>query len=190
MTLHKKQHLHPHNSIIINTTSTPQTYVEISKSAFDHNITYYKNLIGPHNKLAIVIKGNGYGHGSDQIAYLCERNSLVDWLCVAQLSEGIALRNITKPILVLGYSDISPESAIHKNIFFMVDNLEYAYKLNEIGKKHTYRFNIHVKIDTGLSRMGVLVAEAIPFKIERFLNGLGSMRGERNAGAFEHKHHA
>jgi alanine racemase len=153
----KDPHIIP--NVIINTI--PQTFLEISKTAFDHNIAYYKNLIGLANKLAIVIKGNGYGHGLSQIAYLCEQNSNVDWLCVAQLSESLSLQNISKPILVLGYSDVNPEEAINKNIYFMVDSLEYAHKLNVIGKKHGYRFNVHVKVDTGLSRIGVLAGDAL-----------------------------
>ena len=144
-------------------TTTPQTWLEISLSAFNRNITYYKNLIGAHNTLAIVIKGNGYGHGLHQMAYLCERNSFVDWLLVAQLSEALALQNITKPILVMGYSDVDPQYAVGKNIHFMIDSLEYAQKLNAIGARHGYIFNVHVKVDTGLSRMGVLASCANTF---------------------------
>jgi alanine racemase len=149
---------------------SPQTYIEISTSAFNHNAGYYKNKIGFQNNLAIVIKGNGYGHGLQQIATLCEQSKHIDWICVAQLSEGLALENVTKPILVLGYSDVSPELAINKNIHFMVDNLAYTQNLDAIGKKHAYRFNVHVKIDTGLSRMGVFSAEACEFikSLQRF----------------------
>jgi alanine racemase len=94
---------------------------------------------------------------------LCEYNKDIDWLCVAQLSEALALENISKPIMVLGYSDVNPEYSIGKNIHFMVDHLEYANKLNELGKKHTQPFNIHIKVDTGLSRMGILAHEALSF---------------------------
>lgn len=143
------------NTVMKTNKISPRTLIEISKAAFDHNIAYYKNIIGAHNTLAAVIKSNGYGHGLHQIASLCQQNSLVDWLCVAYLSEALALKNITKPILVLGYSDCSIENAVGKNIHFMVDNFEYAQKLNAIGKKYNYQFNVHIKIDTGLSRMGV-----------------------------------
>lgn len=149
------------NSYIVTPTiTTPQTWLEINSTAFNHNIAYYKKLIGPHNTLAVVIKGNGYGHGLNQMAYLCEQNNSVDWLCVAQLSEGLAMQNVSKPILVLGYSDVSPEHAVGKNIHFMVDSLEYAQKLNAIGAQHTYQFNVHLKVDTGLSRIGVLAPNA------------------------------
>ncbi|HLW72967.1 MAG TPA: alanine racemase [Candidatus Babeliales bacterium] len=163
MIIHNNKTLTSHKTTDINSSNTPQTYVEISTSAFNHNVAYYKNLIGQHNKLAAVIKGNGYGHGLHHMAYLCEQHNLVDWLLVAQLSEALVLQNITKPILVLGYSDVSPEYAIGKNIHFIVDHLEYAHNLNTIGKKHSYQFSVHVKVDTGLSRMGIPADEALTF---------------------------
>jgi len=94
---------------------------------------------------------------------LCEQNQNIDWLLVMQLSEALALQNISKPILVLGYPDVHPEYAIGKNINFTIDNIEYATKLHNIGKKHSYQFNVHIKVDTGLSRMGVLAHDAIAF---------------------------
>lgn len=152
-----------HPSLNPEMTANPQTWLEISASAFNHNTAYYKNRIGQHNALAAVIKGNGYGHGLHQIAFLCEQNEHIDWLCVAQLSEALVLQNISKPILVLGYSDVSPAYAIGKNIHFMVDSPEYAHQLHTIGKKHSHQFNVHVKIDTGLSRMGVLANQALSY---------------------------
>lgn len=142
-----------------------QTWLEISASALAHNSLHYKNLIGTNNKLAFVIKGNGYGHGMQQIATLCNQNPLIDYLCVAQLSEGLTLHAIGthKAILILGYSDVNPEKAINTNIEFMVDNLTYATTLNTIGKKHAYQFKVHVKIDTGLCRMGIAANKALDF---------------------------
>ena len=162
MISHNNQPLHPYIPTKTNNI-TPQTFLEISETAFNHNVNYYKNRIGHHNQLAVVIKANGYGHGLTQMAYLCEQNNAVNWLAVMVLSEALALEHVTKPILVLGYSDINPEYAIGKNIHFMVDQLEYAENLNAIGKQHSYQFNVHVKVDTGLSRMGVLAHEAIHF---------------------------
>lgn len=163
MIIHNNQALSSHKITNNNTVIAPQTYLEISASAFNHNAAYYKNLIGKNNKLAVVIKGNGYGHGLHQMAYLCQQNDYIDWLLVAQLSEALALKNITKPALVMNYSDVSPEYAVDKNIHFMVDNLEYAQSLNAIGKKHSYQFSVHIKIDSGLSRMGVLADQALLF---------------------------
>ncbi|HSC25094.1 MAG TPA: alanine racemase [Candidatus Babeliales bacterium] len=138
-----------------------QTYITISKSAFNHNAVFYKHIIGPSNKIAAVIKGNGYGHGLHQMALLCKENEYINVLCVAQLSQALAIQNCSKPTLVLGYSDTNPELAIKKNIHFMVDSIEYAQQFNDLGKRHSYQFPVHVKIDTGLSRMGVLASQAV-----------------------------
>jgi alanine racemase len=162
MIINNKQTEYPYTTTNSN-EPTPQTFLEISAAAFNHNASFYKNLVGQHNLLAAVIKGNGYGHGLNQMAYLCEQNSFIDWLLVAQLSEALAMQNIIKPILVMNYCDVSAEYAVGKNIHFMVDNIAYAQNLNAIGKKHSYRFGIHLKIDTGLCRMGVLANQALTF---------------------------
>jgi alanine racemase len=132
------------------------TYLEISSLAFTHNITYFKNKIG-NNALAVVLKGNGYGHGILEIATLCEQHTAVDLLCVATLSEALTIRKvgIQKPILVLGYSNYHEYYALNQNIAFVIDNLPYAQKLDDIGKKHGCHFKVHIKIDTGLSRLGI-----------------------------------
>lgn len=135
----------------------PQTFIEINQSAINHNIAYYKKRIGYDNKLAVVIKGNAYGHGLIEMGTICQQNSLVDWLCTANLSEAVTLQaaGITKSLLVLGYADIKIDHAIEKNIAFMVDNLEYAQQLNTLGKNYRYQFPVHIKVDTGLSRLGI-----------------------------------
>ncbi|HEX4069128.1 MAG TPA: alanine racemase [Candidatus Babeliales bacterium] len=161
--LNNNQNFTYHNPTTTNPITPLQTFLEISTSAFNYNVNYYKNIIGYHNKLAAVIKGNGYGHGLHQMAYVCQQNEHIDWLLVMQLSEALALQNISKPILILGYSDVPIENAIGKNIQFMIDNLAYAQKLNTVGKQHSYQFDVHIKVDTGLSRMGILAPDAIIF---------------------------
>jgi alanine racemase len=150
---------------LFNKSNFNQTSVEVSQSAINHNIEYYKNKIGSANKLAAVIKGNGYGHGLQEMGYLCEKNNAVSLLCTANLSEALLLRsrNISKSILVLGYADCNPMYAIKKNIAFMIDTLEYANMLNEIAKEHSYQFKVHIKVDTGLSRLGIFPHEALSF---------------------------
>jgi alanine racemase len=163
MTPHKQTENNKQQPLYITTNNPHQTWLEISKSALDHNSAHYKALIGNHNKLAVVIKGNGYGHGLSTIATLCDQNPAIDWLCVAQLSEALLIDTINKPILVLGYSDTDLSLAVNKKIDFMVDNLEYAEKLNTIGKKYNHQFGVHIKVDTGLSRIGVLPTYAYTF---------------------------
>jgi len=133
------------------------SWLEIDKNAIIHNISQYKKIVN-NNILAPVIKGNAYGHGLLQIARINEQNKNVDWLCVSHLSDALLLREkkIKKPILVLSCIDVDPVEAIHKNIDIVIGSYSSAQKLNIIGKQHNYRFNVHIKVDTGLSRLGIV----------------------------------
>jgi len=137
-------------------------WVEISKRALYHNIAQYKKFIGGKS-LAPVIKSNAYGHGLQEIARICQGNSQVDWLCTAMLREAITLRNlgITKPILVLSYLGGALEQAILEDISLAVYDVETITCLNEIGKQLDKPCKIHIKIDTGLSRLGVFADNAM-----------------------------
>src|SRR5579872_3381734 len=84
------------------TYSHHRSWVEISKSAFAHNVANLRMLLGSSTIFAPVIKANAYGHGTYEMATLCQESPLVDMLCVGLLSDAIALRahGITKPITV------------------------------------------------------------------------------------------
>lgn len=140
------------------------SWIEIKKSAIEHNIEQYKKIIG-NNILAPVIKGNAYGHGLIEIAHICQQNKNVEWLCVATLSEALELRKnkITKPILVLSCIGQNPEQAALQNISVVVYDIETINKLNAIGKNLGKSFNVHIKVDTGLSRLGVLPENTLEF---------------------------
>src|SRR5690348_7728440 len=95
----------------------PHTWIELSSSAFDHNVSQCKRIIG-RGALALVVKSNAYGHGMVPMAQMAQRNEQVDWLCVARLSEAVELRraHITKPILVLTLIDIDPLHMVNQAI--------------------------------------------------------------------------
>lgn len=141
-----------------------RTWIEINPVSFHHNVATYKKIIGT-NALAIVIKANAYGHGMYEIAQLAETMPAIDMLCVATLSDAIVLRakGIHKKILVLStIFDADPEEIVHHNIVCSVYDRETVHHLNNLGKKHNFRFPIHLKIDTGLSRLGIALEEALP----------------------------
>ncbi len=140
------------------------SWLEVNKNAIAHNISQYKKVID-NNILASVIKGNAYGHGLLPIARINEQNKEVDWLCVSHLSDALLLRRnkISKPILVLSCIDVDPAEAIHQKIDIIVGSYITAQKLNAIGKQHNYHFNVHIKVDTGLSRLGVLAQHVLEF---------------------------
>jgi len=143
----------------------PYTWIEINASAFTNNLALYKNIIGKDRVFAPVIKSNAYGHDMHQIARICEESGYVDWLCVGLLSDAIALRmsGITKPIFVLGYLDGNLAQAAGQNIDMLLFDYETAQELNAVGKEHNCTFNVHIKVDTGLSRLGVFPDQLIPF---------------------------
>lgn len=136
---------------------TVPTWIEISQRAFEHNVATYKKLIGPSVNLAVVVKSNAYGHGLTEIGTLCQHNPHVQWLCTSSLSEALTLRaqGITKPILVMSLIDADPAQAIMHDIDLMVYTKTMLTTLNTIGALLKRPAQIHIKIDTGMSRFGV-----------------------------------
>jgi len=139
-------------------------WIEINPAALAHNIDQYKTVIG-ERLLAPVVKSNAYGHGMLQIAQLCEANPQVAWMCVANLSDALKLREqgIQKTIMIMSCVDADISLAVNKNFEFIITHEELAHDLHAIAKKYNSSFNVHVKIDTGLSRLGVLTHRAVSF---------------------------
>ncbi len=138
------------------------SWIELDKQAFFHNIEQIRNLVGPAVSISIVVKGNAYGHGLLPIATLCQEHKDVDWLCTFSLSDAVLLRQhgITKPILVLGTHDDDLAKAILFNIDLALYDYATACELDRIGRSLGKKASIHLKIDTGLSRLGFLAEEA------------------------------
>jgi len=141
-----------------------QTWIEINKNAFDHNIASL-HTIAEHQKIAVVVKANAYGHGISEIAQLCQQNPHVHMLCTVSISEALHLRSIgiTKPILVLGIFDRDPAYAIAQNIEFVIHDATTVQQLNAIAQNLQVQCKIHLKIDTGLSRLGIAPNDALAF---------------------------
>lgn len=140
------------------------TWLEIDTAALDHNVSAYKAICKPA-LLAPVIKSNAYGHGIEIVAHFFDQHNAVDILCVVSLSEAIYLRTIgiKKRILVLSIIDRNVEHALVYDIDIIVYDLFTVQELNRLGKLHHKKAHVHVKIDTGLSRLGLLQHQAIAF---------------------------
>lgn len=115
--------------------------------------------------LGIVVKSNAYGHGIQEIAALCEQSANVHWLFTTSLSEALLLRNngIRKPILVMCLLDADPAQALTHGIDIMAYEKETIDMLSALGRKLKIPANIHIKIDTGMSRFGLY--EQVALKI-------------------------
>lgn len=135
-------------------TAHTGSWLEIQEEAFHHNIACYHDLIGPHVGIAVVIKSNGYGHGLQETAYLCQANPLISWICTSTLSEALSVRfqGVTKPILVLSHGDADLQLASEHGIALAVHDEASAQKISSLV---TSSINVHIKIDTGLSRFGL-----------------------------------
>jgi alanine racemase len=140
------------------------SWVEIDTQALKNNIKQYA-LLAPHSLMAPVIKSNAYGHDMLLVASVLETVSEVAFLCVVSLSEAITLRQagIKKPILVLSIIDADLAAVFIYNIEIVVYDYECIAELNKLGKFYGKKARIHIKIDTGLSRLGIRAQEAMSF---------------------------
>lgn len=162
--------------------ATPHTWIEISKSALEHNIKTYKKAIG-NKTLGIVVKSNAYGHGLVEVARICQESEYADWLFTGTLSEALMLRRngITKSLLVIYFIDADPVQALIHDIDVMVTDTQTLYELNALAIAHDKKFNIHIKVDSGMSRFGFLPHEVID--IVMLAHGL---RGIQVTGIYSH----
>ncbi|OGX54586.1 MAG: alanine racemase [Omnitrophica WOR_2 bacterium RIFOXYA12_FULL_38_10] len=158
------------------------TWAEIDLKAIKHNIKELKKLavankfIFPSRKgiqktkpkppeILAVIKADAYGHGVEQIALLLEKEG-VNFFGVSDINEGITLRKlgIEKPILLFETTLAScAKKLIDNNLMPTVCTLELAKALNEYANKKRKIVDIHVKVDTGMGRLGVWHKEAFDF---------------------------
>ena len=133
-------------------------FAEINLKAIAHNVGEIKKILGPNTRLMAVVKANGYGHGAEKIAHTVLKNG-ADRLGVATLGEGVCLRmaGIMAPILVLGYvAAEQTEIAIKYNIIQTVYTYEAAEAISRKARERGKKAAIHLKIDTGMGRIGFL----------------------------------
>lgn len=141
----------------------PYSWIEIDKAALLNNAAVFKTITGSGSFLAPVIKANGYGHGIELIAHIFDACDDIDLLCVGYLSEALALRaaGIKKAVLVMSCIDDNPEKARGENIHFIIGDMQKLSTVALAAQKTNTTFDIHLKIDTGLSRFGVTPEDAL-----------------------------
>lgn len=141
--------------------SQPLTWIEINKSALVHNVQQFRKLIGKDVLLNVVVKANAYGHDL-VLASKIFIEAGADWLSVHSLEDAERLREagIIVPIYVLGYIQLSDlEKAVDLDLRMVVYNNETIEQLGKIGKP----VNVHVKVETGTNRQGVLLEKLTDF---------------------------
>ncbi|MBR8831778.1 MAG: Alanine racemase 2 [Chroococcopsis gigantea SAG 12.99] len=143
-----------------------RAWVEIDRSALAHNITAIKNHLSPRTELMAVVKADGYGHGAAMIARTALESGAGS-LAIATLSEGIQLREegITAPVLVLGAINTPEEiaAAAHWQLQPTLCSLEQAQIMGLTMTELQRTLPVHLKLDTGMSRLGTLWGQATDF---------------------------
>ncbi len=151
-------------SVRIEEVSGP--WIEVDLGAISHNIEQIHRFSG--TRLMPVIKANAYGHGAVPVARALA-GAGVDMLGVAAVDEGTELRNAGIRCPVMVYSSILPseaEAAVRLALEPMVGNAELARALDSAAGRAGKKACVHVKVDTGMGRVGVAVSRAREFVAE------------------------
>ncbi|HNT29241.1 MAG TPA: alanine racemase, partial [bacterium] len=139
-------------------TTARHQWIELSRSAYAHNILFFRRLLGTRAALAVVVKANGYGHGLLETAGLAQENG-VGMLCVHTLDEAQKLKasGFTGPILLLGPVPIarSEEAALCGAALVAYDEEQVA-ALERAAAATGRKVDIHLKVETGTHRQGVM----------------------------------
>lgn len=133
-----------------------RTWANIDLDAATHNFNEVKSRLTISTKLCCVVKANAYGHGAVQLSRLYERLG-ADYLAVSNIEEALQLRKtgIALPILILGYTDPECAKELAKNqITQCVFSYEYGQSLADNARLHGVQVKIHIKLDTGMGRIG------------------------------------
>jgi len=141
------------------------TWAEINLNNLAFNFQQVKERVGEKIKVMVTVKADAYGHGLIPVSRKLSSCG-VDYLGVASIDEGVQLREagIKTPILVLGLvlqKDIAP--LFKYNLTQTICTDEVASALNGLGRKKKRAINVHIKVDTGMGRIGVLHKEALAF---------------------------
>lgn len=160
------------------------TWVEINMDNLRRNFRNIRALLDEKTKFCAVIKANGYGHGSVELAKLYEEEG-ADYFAVATCEEALELRDagIGTPLMCLGYV---PEDRfgqmIEREVDITIYSLEKAKRLSEEAVKRGKEAKVHIKLDTGMSRLGYPCREDSVQEIKE----IAALPGIRCRGLFTH----
>ena len=133
-----------------------RTWANIDIDALEHNYKTIRAHVGTGSKFLGVMKADAYGHGAVPVSHaLADLGA--EYLAVSNLEEAVQLRRggIHLPILILGYTPASyAENMIYLDLTQEVHSLEYALELDEALRGTNFVLNVHLKLDTGMTRIG------------------------------------
>jgi len=134
------------------------TWVEINLRALEHNLKVIRSQLAPQVMIMAVVKADAYGHGAQVVSARLEELG-VKAFGVANVNEGVTLREAGikgKIFLLGGFFKGEEEYIITHSLIPIVDNLEDLIRLSEKARKWNKRIKVHLKVDTGMGRFGIL----------------------------------
>ncbi|MFZ5596058.1 MAG: alanine racemase [Bacillota bacterium] len=161
------------------------TWAEIDLSALRNNIREIRRVTDPGAEVMAVVKANAYGHGAVRVSGVVLENGATR-LAVARLSEGAELRRagIKAPILILGYTPVDMIDEIAEyGLQQTVHDCGYALSLNNRAAMRGVRVPVHIKIDTGMGRLGIVAGSASAMNDIRAIAALPNLEP---AGVYTH----
>ena len=163
------------------------SWVEVNIENLAHNAKEIRKNVPQDIKLLAVVKADSYGHGSVMLAPTLLASGF-DMLGVASIDEGVDLRNakITSEILVLGAVPVwAVESAVGADLTISIFSKEHLQACENAYKRTGVKPKVHIKLDTGMNRIGVRVEDAVEFiktaQRAEYLNLLGIFTHFANA---------
>lgn len=159
------------------------TYTAINLAAIKHNIAEIKKFVSNTVRLMAVVKANAYGHGAVAVARAAVEAG-ANYLGVANLKEALELREagIVSPILILTESPTSvADEIIQHSLTQTIYSFSEAQALSDESQKRKRTARVHVKIDTGMGRVGINPSEAMAF-----IKKVSSLPGLELEGLFTH----
>lgn len=161
-----------------------RTEAVVSLGALEHNVNRIRSIVGSRVEIMAVLKGDGYGHGEKGI-YPTLKKCGIERYAVAVWEEGASLRKAgcTEPVLLLGDTcDLQLENLIKYNLTPAIFSLDTAEKLNMLARWSGIVQPVHIKIDTGMSRIG-FAADKSSVEVIKRINSMSNLKIE---GAFTH----
>ena len=160
------------------------TWAEVDLSCLANNLKSFRRLLPPRVRIMAVIKADGYGHGAYEVSRVALQEG-ASMLGVASLEEGLELRKkgIKSPILILGYTDPRQNRLLLEyDLTPAISHWEAALSLSQQAVAAGKKVPVHVKLDTGMSRLGLRE----PAGIISLLEKLSALPGIRLEGLFTH----
>ncbi|MBO7094521.1 MAG: alanine racemase [Spirochaetia bacterium] len=141
----------------------PVTYARINISNFLHNLKEIKKITG--RKICMAAKADCYGHGAKVLVKAAEKSGLVDAAGIADVNEGIRLRQVGVKLPLLIYRGCITEgldAVVEYDIQPFVSCIEYAKAVEKAAEKADKKVKVHLKVDSGMSRAGCRWEDAFP----------------------------